>query len=77
MKARIFESWQSRPENSEPDEVTTMKSLISRIRWVRIGCLLCGIMAAGAIGVGYYRDTIAPESIGEPKEEKDGCLDEA
>lgn len=24
-----------------------MKSLIRRIRWVRIGCLLCGIMAAG------------------------------
>lgn len=34
-----------------------MKPLISRIRWVRIGCLLCGIMAAGAIGYGYYRDT--------------------
>lgn len=40
-----------------------MKSLISRIRWVRIGCLLCGIMAAGAVGFGYYRDTTTTQLV--------------
>lgn len=34
-----------------------MKPLIKRIRWTRIGCILCGLVAAGAIGYGYYRDT--------------------
>lgn len=40
-----------------------MKPLISRIRWVRIGCLLCGIMAAGAVGFGYYRDTTTTQLV--------------
>lgn len=40
-----------------------MKSLIKRIRWVRIGCLLCGIMAAGAVGFGYYRDTTTTQLV--------------
>lgn len=34
-----------------------MKPLIKRIRWTRIGCILCAALAAGAIGYGYYRDT--------------------
>lgn len=34
-----------------------MKPLIKRIRWTRIGCLLCAALSAGAIGYGYYRDT--------------------
>ena len=35
-----------------------MKPLIKRIRWIRIGCILCAALAAGAIGYGYYRDTM-------------------
>lgn len=34
-----------------------MKPLIKRIRWTRIGCILCAALAAGAVGYGYYRDT--------------------
>lgn len=34
------------------------KSLLARIRWTRIGCILCAALAAGAIGYGYYRDTM-------------------
>ena len=34
-----------------------MKPLIKRIRWTRIGCILCAALSAGAIGYGYYRDT--------------------
>lgn len=26
-----------------------MKSLIKRMRWVRIGCILCGLLTAGAL----------------------------
>lgn len=33
------------------------KSLLARIRWTRIGCILCGLVAAGVVGFGYYRDT--------------------
>lgn len=40
-----------------------MKSLIRRIRWVRIGCLLCGLLTAGAVGYGCYRDSLATELI--------------
>lgn len=40
-----------------------MRPLIKRIRWVRIGCLLCGIMAAGAVGYGYYRDTMKTQLV--------------
>lgn len=40
-----------------------MKSLIKRIRWVRIGCILCGLLTAGAVGYGCYRDSLATELI--------------
>lgn len=40
-----------------------MRPLIKRIRWVRIGCLLCGIMAAVAVGFGYYRDTTTTQLV--------------
>lgn len=33
------------------------RTLIRRIRWSRIGAVLCIAFAAGAIGYGYYRDT--------------------
>lgn len=33
------------------------RTLIRRIRWSRIGAVLCIALAAGAIGYGYYRDT--------------------
>lgn len=33
------------------------RTLIRRIRWSRIGAVLCVALAAGAIGYGYYRDT--------------------
>lgn len=33
------------------------KALLRRIRWSRIGAVLCIAFAAGAIGYGYYRDT--------------------
>lgn len=34
------------------------KSLLARIRWTKIGCILCTALAAGAVGYGYYRDTM-------------------
>lgn len=40
-----------------------MKPLIKRIRWTRIGCILCGLVAAGAVGYGCYRDSLATELI--------------
>lgn len=40
-----------------------MKPLIRRIRWMRIGCMLCGVLAAGAIGYGYYRDTTTTQLV--------------
>lgn len=33
------------------------KPLLQRIKWTKIGCILCAALAAGAIGYGYYRDT--------------------
>lgn len=36
-----------------------MKPLIRRIRWVRITCILCGLLAAGTVGYGCYKDSIA------------------
>ncbi len=33
------------------------RTLLKRIRWSRIGAVLCVALAAGAIGYGYYRDT--------------------
>lgn len=40
-----------------------MKPLIKRIRWTRIGCILCVALAAGAIGYGYYRDTTTTQLV--------------
>lgn len=40
-----------------------MKPLIKRIRWGRIGCILCGLLAAGAVGYGCYRDSLATELV--------------
>ena len=40
-----------------------MKPLIKRIRWTRIGCILCGLVAAGAVGFGYYRDTTTTQLV--------------
>lgn len=33
------------------------KPLLQRIKWTRIAVLLSAVLAAGAIGYGYYRDT--------------------
>lgn len=40
-----------------------MKPLIKRIRWTRIGGILCAALAAGAIGYGYYRDTMETQLV--------------
>lgn len=40
-----------------------MKSLIRRIRWARIGCILCGLLAAGAVGYGCCRDSLDTELV--------------
>lgn len=40
-----------------------MKPLIKRIRWTRIGCILCAALAAGAVGFGYYRDTTTTQLV--------------
>ena len=39
------------------------KSLLARIRWTRIGCILCAALSAGAIGYGYYRDTMQTQLV--------------
>lgn len=40
-----------------------MRPLIKRIRWVKIGCILCGILAAGAVGYSCYMDSLATELV--------------
>lgn len=40
-----------------------MKPLIKRIRWTRIGCILCAALAAGALGYGYYRDAMKTQLV--------------
>lgn len=40
-----------------------MKPLIRRIRWVRIGCILCGLLTAGAVGYSCYMDSLATELV--------------
>lgn len=35
-----------------------MKPLIKRI-----GCILCGLLTAGAVGYGYYRDTMQTQLV--------------
>lgn len=37
--------------------------LLLRIRWVRIGCILCGILTAGAVGYSCYMDSLATELV--------------
>lgn len=39
------------------------KPLVRRIKWEKIGILLCVAMAAGGIGYGYYRDMQASELV--------------
>lgn len=39
------------------------KPLLKRIKWTRIGCILCAALAAGAIGYGYYRDTMETQLV--------------
>lgn len=39
------------------------KSLLARIRWTRIGFILCAALAAGAVGYGYYRDTMKTQLV--------------
>lgn len=39
------------------------RTLIRRIRWSRIGAVLCIALAAGAIGYGYYRDITETELV--------------
>lgn len=40
-----------------------MRPLIKRIRWVKIGCILCGILYAGAVGYSCYMDSLATELV--------------
>ena len=40
-----------------------MKPLIKRIRWTRIGCILCAALAAGAFGYAYYRDSMETQLV--------------
>lgn len=39
------------------------KPLLQRIKWTKIGCILCAALAAGAIGYGYYRDTMETQLV--------------
>lgn len=39
------------------------KPLMYRIKWEKIGILLCVALAAGGIGYGYYRDMQASELV--------------
>lgn len=39
------------------------KPLLKRIKWTRIGCILCAALAAGAIGYGYYRDSMESQLV--------------
>lgn len=40
-----------------------MKPLVRRIRWTHISCVLCGFLLAGAVGYGYYRDTLSTKLV--------------
>ena len=40
-----------------------MKPLIQRIRWQRTGYLAVAVMAVGAIGFGYYKDSQATQLV--------------
>ena len=40
-----------------------MKPLIKRIRWTRIDAILCAAPGAGAIGYGYYRDSMESQLV--------------
>lgn len=39
------------------------KPLLQRIKWTKIGCILCAALAAGAVGYGYYRDTMETQLV--------------
>lgn len=39
------------------------KPLLQRIKWTKICCILCAALAAGAIGYGYYRDTMETQLV--------------
>lgn len=48
------------------------KPLIYRIKWEKIGILLCIAMAAGGIGYGYYRDTVNSQLVEYRQEVEQG-----
>lgn len=39
------------------------KPLLQRIKWTRISVLLSAALAAGAVGYGYYRDTMETQLV--------------
>lgn len=39
------------------------KPLLQRIKWTKICCILCAALAAGAVGYGYYRDTMETQLV--------------
>lgn len=39
------------------------KPLLKRIKWTRIAVLLSAVLAAGAVGYGYYRDTMQTQLV--------------
>lgn len=48
------------------------RTLIRRIRWSRIGAVLCVALAAGAIGYGYYRDATETQLVEYEKTVEEG-----
>lgn len=39
------------------------KPLLQRIKWTKICCILCAALAAGAVGYGYYRDSMETQLV--------------
>lgn len=48
------------------------KPLLQRIKWTKIGAVLCVALAAGAIGYGYYRDATETQLVEYKKTVEDG-----
>lgn len=48
------------------------KPLLQRIKWTKIGCILCAALAAGAIGYGYYRDATETQLVEYKKTVEEG-----
>lgn len=48
------------------------RTLIRRIRWSRIGAVLCIALAAGTIGYGYYRDATETQLVEYKKTVEEG-----